>query len=1176
MTSPYSSSSTSSFNLSGNTTLDPLLSQYFEKWGGNVGTGASLSYSFPWTGSSNAYWQSNYSTENEPYASVHFGLNSIQIQAAQNALSAWANVANLHFTEVSETSANVGDFRFAFSSDVDNLGAWGWCVYPNNYWASAADVWIASKYSTDPEWSAGTYNYEALMHEIGHGLGLKHPGNYDTSGNGTPGPYLSSDLDNRCYTIMSYNDPAKSRYWDSARNTSVFVCPETPMVYDIQAIQYLYGANTDYCIGNDLYNFDANTPFCKTIWDAGGTDTIDVSNFSLGCSINLTPGSYSKISYASPAGTWFDGSNDLGIAFGAIIENAVGSSASDTLTGNTANNSLSGNDGNDTLYGGDGNDILTGGNGNDTVLYNGDLNNYRLSYNSALDTFSIIDLSPLLDGNDGIDTVSGVEYFQFKNNILKSRLELTALAGATTSAPILVDLPTSSQAIFVGTAADLADFTVVDFDSTYLTVTLTANNGTINGLTDADSTKTGIQLSGMSAVINSAIAGATFTALSAGSASIDISATDGTNTPVTGTYNLNATTYHSNVKIGTDNNDSLNGSYTDDTLIGGAGNDSLYGGKGTDTAQYTGAYSNFTITPIYSGKNSELSGFNIKDNVGIEGSDTIDLDFEYLSFSNGTSTYKLVSPSSSSASSLTGTSANDYLVGNNQSNIVNGSDGDDLLMGGTDNDTLYGGKGTDTAIYAGAYSNFTIMPIYSSKTLSGYSVKDNTATEGTDTVSTDVEYLAFKNGQSLYKLNNGTVTAVNNTPTGSVTISGTIKQNETITAVNTLTDADGLGTIAYQWQLSTDAQSWTSLSNNVSITLAEAQVGKYLRVSASYTDGKGNLETVLSSTSSAVININDAPTGSVVINGAAKSGQVLAASNTIADADGLGPISYKWQSSSNGSAWSDLLTGPSLTLNDTHVGKSIRTIASYTDGHGTAESVASAASSSVLGVIDTKTLNGTDGNDNLVGTAGNDLISAGSGNDVITGSAGNDTIDGGAGLDTVSYSLDYSQFSISKGIDGAILLNSSSLGADSISNVERIKFKDKWFANDLSGSAGDIAKIIVTAFGSQSINQFMSAGLALADSGKTLTDICKIINDAKLIETITEDNSTKGYVSTLFTNVVGRAPNQLESLSFVNMIDSGTISRQGLLELAVNTTLVNDTVNSLQIDLLGIPYTPGL
>ena len=93
-----------------------------------------------------------------------------------------------------------------------------------------------------------------------------------------------------------------------------------------------------------------------------------------------------------------------------------------------------------------------------------------------------------------------------------------------------------------GAAAALADFAVADADgaAASLTVTLTATNGTINGLTDADTNQAGIQLSGTAAAINAAIASATFTAGAAGAASIGVSVSDGIAPAVTGTYHLSA------------------------------------------------------------------------------------------------------------------------------------------------------------------------------------------------------------------------------------------------------------------------------------------------------------------------------------------------------------------------------------------------------------------------------------------------------------------------------------------------------------------------------------------------------------------------------------------------------------------------------------------------------------
>ncbi|MGY4879736.1 hypothetical protein ACLUEY_17895, partial [Vreelandella aquamarina] len=71
-------------------------------------------------------------------------------------------------------------------------------------------------------------------------------------------------------------------------------------------------------------------------------------------------------------------------------------------------------------------------------------------------------------------------------------------------------------------------------------------------------------------------------------------------------------------------------------------------------------------------------------------------------------------------------------------------------------------------------------------------------------------------------------------------------------------------------------------------------VGAEISVRASYTDQQGTDEAVTSAATDSVANVNDAPMGSVTITGTATEDEVLTASNTLADEDGLGTVTYQW------------------------------------------------------------------------------------------------------------------------------------------------------------------------------------------------------------------------------------------------------------------------------------------
>jgi uncharacterized delta-60 repeat protein len=197
------------------------------------------------------------------------------------------------------------------------------------------------------------------------------------------------------------------------------------------------------------------------------------------------------------------------------------------------------------------------------------------------------------------------------------------------------------------------------------------------------------------------------------------------------------------------------------------------------------------------------------------------------------------------------------------------------------------------------------------------------------------------NAESVSSTNtNIVVIASNHLPTGSVTISGDAIQGHVLTASNTLADADGLGTVTYQWLTGA-----TVLGTGSTYTITAAELGKSINVVANYTDSLGHAETVSSAISNLVTNLNFAPTGSVSISGDAIQGHLLTASNTLADADGLGTITYQWKTGTT-----VLATGLTYTITANEVGKNIIAVANYTDGLGHLESVSSVATNLVAAI----------------------------------------------------------------------------------------------------------------------------------------------------------------------------------------------------------------------------------
>lgn len=310
----------------------------------------------------------------------------------------FGSVEELIGLTLSEADPAAGDMRFGYSSEATN----GWGYNPDMDGAGG-DVFL-NKATTDAYAPPvpGNYTWTLVHHEAGHALGLAHA-HEDFKYSGT---ILNSQMDSPEYTVMTYRS-----YVGSGTNSYTIEgasYPQTFMMLDIQALQFLYGPNFQTRAGANRYSWSPTTGemfidgkgqgapagnrVFMTIWDGGGEDTYDLSNYTNSVTINLRPGEASVLSTDQLAvlGTEVFQATETearrtierrasGNVYNALlyegderslIERAIGGSGDDILIGNQATNRLDGGDGDDVLIGGGGSaDILLGGSGIDTVDY---------------------------------------------------------------------------------------------------------------------------------------------------------------------------------------------------------------------------------------------------------------------------------------------------------------------------------------------------------------------------------------------------------------------------------------------------------------------------------------------------------------------------------------------------------------------------------------------------------------------------------------------------------------------------------------------------------------------------------------------------------------------------------------------------------------------------------------
>ena len=341
--------------------LEPLLYSGLNHWTGNGGMTYSGERKYTVGQPATVYFTflQNANTLTGKDADGFAPMSEVQKQGAISALGQWSYVANITFVQTDDlTKANI---RFGTNKQI---GSAGYAYTPS---PSGSPVLIANNAASNANPAPGSYGYETLVHEIGHSLGLKHPGNYSAWGSGSEGPYLPSAQDNTAYSVMSYND-----------NPALGSAPITPSMFDIAAVQYYYGANMSVSPGNDTYTISTNF---QTIWDPNGINTLSTASQTANVGIDMRETGISNI----------NGTLVTALAIGTKISNAVGGAGNDTIAQNGLNNRID------------------GGAGSDTVVYGGASSQYRVTTVSAN--------ASLVSGPEGNDLLINDETIAFGDGV---------------------------------------------------------------------------------------------------------------------------------------------------------------------------------------------------------------------------------------------------------------------------------------------------------------------------------------------------------------------------------------------------------------------------------------------------------------------------------------------------------------------------------------------------------------------------------------------------------------------------------------------------------------------------------------------------------------------------------------------------------------------------------------